>query len=90
MTGKMNDQELLVLKEMNVNRYEQEKNALYYQFIKMDEFIKDGLEKNATHRHFKTKKMMKDVMNNDFNPFNTYSYGIKDPTKPKQEKQQQL
>lgn len=76
----MTDAELLELMGLNSKRFENEKNALYDEFIKMDQFIKDGFKKNAIHRHFKTKKEMQEVMGRDFNPWNTFSYGKKDPT----------
>ena len=73
----MSDEELLHLMGMNAERFQTEKEALYSQFAKMDEFIKEGFKKNAVHRHFKTKKECRLAMARDFNPFNTFSWGKK-------------
>jgi hypothetical protein len=45
----------------------------------MDEFIQDGLEKNAIHKHFRTKKEMQKAMMGDNNPYNTFSFRKRPP-----------
>lgn len=73
----MTDAELFDLMEKNSSRFQTEKNILYDEFQKMDHFIKEGLKRNATHRHFKTQREMREVMMRDFNPYNTFSFGKK-------------
>ncbi len=73
----MTDQEILDLMALNITRYEKGKDSLYEEYLKMNRFINDLHKKNATHRHFKTRREMKEYMMRDFNPFNTFSYGKK-------------
>lgn len=75
----MTDTELLDLMGRNVSRFEAEKNVLYNQLLAMDDFIQQGFKKNAVHRHFKTKREMREAMAKDFNPYNTFSFGKKAP-----------
>ena len=76
----MTNEEILKLMDMNSSRYQRERECLYNEFISMNNFIHDKFKENAVHRHFKTKKEARAAMAKDFNPFNTFSYGEKDPT----------
>jgi len=71
----LTDEELFVIQRMNLERYNLEKEAIYAEYCKMDEFIMEGLKKNAKHQHFSTKKKVKEAMLRDNNPFNTFSSG---------------
>ena len=75
----MTNEELFLLMELNLSLYNTEKEALYQEYIKMDTFIKEGLKKNAVHKHFKTKKEGVQFMRSDFNTYNTFSFGRKKP-----------
>lgn len=79
----MTDLEIIELRGKNADRFSAEKEGIYQEYLKMDYYLLNLLEKNATHRHFKTKREMSEVMSHDFNPYNTFSFGPKNPTKCK-------
>jgi hypothetical protein len=79
----MTDLEIMELREKNSDRFLSEKEVLFQEYFKMDEYLMHLLKQNATHRHFKTKKEMVEFMAKDYNPYNTFSFGRKDPTKCK-------
>lgn len=75
----MTDQEISELRGKNASRFSAEKDILYQEYLKMDEYLLGEYNKNAIHQHFKTKKEMQEAMARDFNPFNTFSFGRKKP-----------
>ncbi len=83
----MSDDEIMELRGKNADRFKQEKETLYQEYIKMDNYLLDEFNKNKKHFHFKRKKEMSQYMSRDFNPFNTFSYGKTNPMiPPKDEK----
>ncbi len=81
----MTDEEISILRFMNANRHEEAKENNYQQYIKLDDFLIEQYKKNTKHHHFKTKKSMKAAMLNDFNPYNTFSWGKINPVKETKE-----
>jgi hypothetical protein len=70
----MDDQELFLLMKLNVERTQNEKDKIMEEFYKMDDFIQERLKLNAKHHVFKTKKKLKEAMNQDMNPYSTFEW----------------
>lgn len=75
------ENDILELMNANSEVYRAAREAAYRDYILIDEYIKKHWEKMAVHRHFKTKKAMKEAMLRHLNPWDTFSYGKKDPMK---------
>lgn len=70
----MDDQELFLLMKLNAERTQNEKNSIMEEFYKMDDFIHERLKLNAKHYVFKTKKKLKEAINQDMNPYSTFEW----------------
>ena len=76
----MTDTEIYELRGKNADRYQAEKDALYQEYLSMDRYLLNMMEKNAVHRHFSIKQEMEGAMSHDYNPYNTFSFGCSNPT----------
>jgi hypothetical protein len=70
----MDDQELFLLMKLNAERTQNEKNSIMEEFYKMDDFIHERLKLNSKHYVFKTKKKLKEAINQDMNPYSTFEW----------------
>jgi hypothetical protein len=68
----MTDDELMILKKLNAERTQNEKNIIMDEFYKMDSFIQEELKKNAKHYTFDTEIELQAAMMKDYNPYNTF------------------
>lgn len=72
----MNDDELIFLMGLNVERTQNEKDRIMEEFYKFDCFIQSKLKENSKHQIFDSEEEFEEAIKKDFNPYNTFALKI--------------